>query len=331
MSLFWRIYLLNAVVLVVATISLVFGPVSVSTQPVFAEIIVLVIGLAALLALDGFLFRIGLAPLRRLSRAMTSVDLLRPVSRPVAAGGGDVGEVIRTFNAMIDRLESERGRSAARALSAQESERRRIAQELHDEIGQTLTAVLLDLKRVSDHAPRQVASELREVQETTRSSLDEIRRIAHRLRPGVLTELGVRSALRVLASDTAERAALQVDYTCDPDLPELDAETELVVYRVAQEALTNITRHARAERVMVSLDRAPHRLELLVRDDGVGMAGADEGAGLQGMRERALLIGARLTLDTPPSGRGTDIRLDIPLASAHPAAADTRSVTQESP
>ncbi|MBB2893123.1 sensor histidine kinase [Flexivirga oryzae] len=313
MSLFWRIYLLNAVVLVAATISLVFGPASVSAQPVFAEIVVVVLGLAALLALDGVLFRIGLAPLRRLSRAMTSVDLLRPVPRPVDAGGGDVAEVIRTFNTMIDRLESERGRSAARALSAQEAERRRIAQELHDEVGQTLTAVLLDLKRVADRAPDHVRAELREVQETTRGSLDEIRRIAHRLRPGVLTELGLPSALRVLTGDTAERTGLQIDYTCSPDLPQLGTETELVVYRVAQEALTNITRHARAERVMLSLEHTPTRVELRIRDDGVGMAGAAEGAGLQGMRERALLIGARLTIGTPPTGHGTDIHLEVPV------------------
>lgn len=313
MSLFWRIYLLNAVVLLAATVTLVFGPVSVSTQPVFAEVIVVVLGLVALLALDGVLFRIGLAPLRRLSRAMSSVDLLRPVPRPVDAGGGDVAEVIRTFNTMIDRLESERGRSAARALSAQESERRRIAQELHDEVGQTLTAVLLDLKRVADRAPEQVRAELREVQETTRGSLDEIRRIAQRLRPGVLTELGLASALRMLTNDTAGRTGLHMDYTCSPDLPELDAETELVVYRVAQEALTNIARHARADRVMLSLDRTPTSVELHIRDDGIGMAGATEGAGLQGMRERALLIDARLAIGTPPSGRGTAIQLDVPI------------------
>lgn len=314
-SLFWRIYLLNAVVLIVATITLVFGPISVSTRPVTAEIIVVVIGLGALLALDAVLFRVGLAPLRRLSRAMTSVDLLQPMARPVPAGGGEVGEVIRTFNTMIDRLESERGRSTARALSAQEGERRRIAQELHDEIGQTLTAVLLDLRRVADGAPPPVAAALREVQETTRGSLDEIRRIAQRLRPGVLNELGLPSALRVLAADTAEHAGLRVDYTTDPELPELGDETELVVYRVAQEALTNISRHAHAEQARVCLGRTSGGVELRVQDDGVGMTRVGEGTGLQGMRERALLIGAQLSIGTPSSGKGTDIHLEVPITA----------------
>lgn len=315
MSLFWRIYLLNAAVLVAATFSVVFGPVSVSTQPVFTEVVVAVLGLVLLLALNGILFRIGLAPLRRLSRSMTSVDLLQPVPRPVEAGGGDVGEVISTFNTMIDRLETERGRSAARALSAQEAERRRIAQELHDEVGQTLTAVLLDLKRVADGAPASVRDQLREVQETTRSSLDEIRRIAHRLRPGVLTELGLPVALKVLTSDTAKRSGVRIDYTCTSDLPELDAETELVIYRVAQEALTNIVRHSGANRARVSLTHGMSRVELRAQDDGVGMAAAAEGSGVQGMRERALLIGAQLSIGTSHSGRGTDVHLKIPVTS----------------
>lgn len=313
MSLFWRIYLLNAVVLLAATTGLLLAPVSVSEQPVFAEILVLVIGLGVLLVLDGVLFRIGLAPLRRLSRTMRSVNLLQPGPRPVEAGRGDIGELIRTFNSMLDRLESERGRSAGRALSAQEGERRRIAQELHDEIGQTLTAVLLDLKRVAGHAPPHIGDELHDVQETTRDSLDEIRRIAHRLRPGVLTELGLPSALQSLVQDTAERAPFQVDCTISRELPDLSDETELVIYRVAQEALTNITRHSGARRATVSLTGDAAGVGLLIQDDGVGMAGSTEGAGLQGMRERVLLIGATLTLDAPASALGTRIRLHVPI------------------
>ncbi|RNI20711.1 HAMP domain-containing sensor histidine kinase [Flexivirga caeni] len=312
MSLFWRIYLLNAVVLVAATVTLLAGPVSVSTRPVFAEILVLTVGLALLLALDAILFRIGLAPLRRLSRAMASVDLLQPHTRPVDAGSGEVGEVIHTFNSMLGRLEAERSRSTARALSAQEGERRRIAQELHDEVGQTLTAVLLDLKRVADAAPPEVGAQLREVQETTRGSLEEIRRIAQRLRPGVLSELGLPSALKVLTVDIADRTGLVVDFICDPDLPALDDETELVIYRVAQEALTNVVRHAGAGRAALTLARASGAVELQVRDDGAGMAGALEGAGLQGMRERALLIGAQLSVGAPSSGRGSLICLHVP-------------------
>ncbi|MGW6897125.1 HAMP domain-containing sensor histidine kinase [Streptomyces sp. NBC_01727] len=311
MPLFWRIFLLNAVVLIGAT-ALLLGPVTVSTPVLFTEAAVLTGGLAAMLIANGLLLRIGLAPLQRLTRAMTTTDLLRPGTRPAVGGHGEVAELITTFNTMLDRLETERAASAGRALSAQEAERHRIAQELHDEIGQTLTAVLLELKRVADHVPPAVREELHQVQETTRASLDEIRRIARRLRPGVLEELGLTSALKALANEFTG-SALTVRHHIDADLPPLSRDTELVLYRVAQESLTNAARHAGARRVELTVRRTPAGVELRVRDDGRGINGAPEGAGISGMRERALLIGAGLSLDAARDG-GTEVRLTVPTS-----------------
>lgn len=317
MSLFWRIFLLNAVVLIAAT-ALLLGPVTVSTPVLLTEATVLTGGLAVMLIANGVLVRIGLVPLQRLTQAMTTTDLLRPGQRPAVGGHSEVAELITTFNAMLDRLEAERATSAARALSAQESERHRIAQELHDEIGQTLTAVLLELKRVAGHAPPGIRDDLRQVQETTRTSLDEIRRIARRLRPGVLEELGLTSALKALTNEFAS-AHLVVRHRIAGDLPPLDEETELVLYRVAQESLTNAARHAEARRVDITLAPVPAGVELRVRDDGRGLGadegaaeGAAEGAGIRGMRERALLIGAELALGPAPGG-GTDVTLTVPV------------------
>ncbi len=314
MPLFWRIFLLNAVVLVAATVALLLGPVTVSTPVLFTEAMILTGGLAAMLIANAVLLRVGLAPLDRLTRAMTEIDLLRPGPRPVATGHGGIAELIRTFNSMLDRLEAERGDSTARALSAQEAERRRIAQELHDEVGQTLTAVLLELKRVADHAPAPVRDELRQVQETTRDSLDEIRRIARRLRPGVLEELGLISAMKALTTEIADHSELTVYHRFDTDLPELGEEAELVVYRVAQEAITTTARHASARRLDLTLTRDPTGVDLRIRDDGRGLGPAREGAGIRGMRERALLVGAELTLAPGPDG-GTEVHLRIPTST----------------
>ncbi|WP_455355517.1 HAMP domain-containing sensor histidine kinase [Streptomyces sp. SYSU K217416] len=311
MPLFWRIFLLNAAVLLAATALLLLGPVTVSTPVLLTEAAVLTGGLAAMLVANAVLLRIGLAPLQRLTRAMTTADLLRPGSRPTAGGHGEIAELIETFNTMLDRLEAERATSSARVLSAQEAERHRIAQELHDEIGQTLTAVLLELRRVADHAPPGVRRELHQVQETTRASLDEIRRIARRLRPGVLEELGLISALKALTNEFSAPGLTVRRHFAGDALP-LGHDAELVLYRVAQESLTNTVRHAHAGRVDLELHRRPAGVQLCIRDDGRGIGNPPEGAGITGMRERALLIGADLTIGPGPGG-GTEVRLQVPL------------------
>ncbi|WP_406441928.1 HAMP domain-containing sensor histidine kinase [Streptomyces sp. NBC_01613] len=311
MSLFWRIFSLNATGLVVAA-ALLLGPVTVSTPVLPAEALVVVVGLATLLAGHAIVLRLGLRPLRQLGRAMSTADLLRPGARAVVAGPAEAAELITTYNTMLDRLESERAAGAARALSAQERERQRIARELHDEVGQTLTAVLLQLKRVADRAPEELREEVGQAQEATRAGLDEIRRIARRLRPGVLEELGLVSALRSLAAEFTTHG-LTVRHHVPGDLPPLTEESELVVYRVAQEGLTNTARHAGAHRAEVRLRPVADGVELLVRDDGKGLGTAMEGAGIRGMRERALLIGADLALEPGPE-QGTDVRLRIPVA-----------------
>jgi two-component system sensor histidine kinase UhpB len=311
-SLFWRIFGLNAVVLGFATALLLWAPVTVSVPIVLTEAVVLVVGMGVMLVANGALLRWGLAPLERLTKLMTTVDLLRPGQRLPVSGGGDVPELIRTFNAMLDRLENERATSSARVLLAQEAERRRIAQELHDEVGQSMTAILLVLGRAADDAHDPLRDELHQAQEITRECLDEVRRLVRRLRPGVLDDLGLVSALSSLTHDFATHTGLRVVRRFDADLPVLDQETELVLYRVAQESLTNAARHADAERLEVGLSGADGAVTLTIADDGRGIEAAHEGAGIRGMRERALLVGAALDITSAP-GVGTRIRLTAPL------------------
>ena len=159
------------------------------------------------------------------------------------------------FNEMLARLEVERRESARRALAAQERERRRIARELHDEVGQALTAVVLQLDRV-DRGPETGGGRgVAEAREAVRASLEEVRGIARRLRPEALDDLGLRSALAALTNDIARRTRAASRAPVAPALPPLEPEEELVIYRVAQEALTNVVRHAGAARARLALRR----------------------------------------------------------------------------
>ncbi len=313
-SLYHRLLLFNALVVLVAGIVLMLSPITVSDPVLFAEVAVLAIVAVAMVAVNAILVRATLRPLDRLSALMERVDLLRPGERLSMPADRDVALLIRRFNEMLDRLEHERGVSSAHALAAQEGERQRIARELHDEIGQSLTAVLLGLKRTVDRAPEALRDELKAVQETIRGCLDEVRMVARRLRPGVLEDLGLASAVAALANDFARAGRLVVDVAVDPGLPTLGANAELVIYRIAQEGLTNVARHADATRVEITLVGRPGSVELSIVDDGRGIDRAAEGAGIRGMRERALLVGATLSLGPVPGG-GTRLRLLVPVTS----------------
>lgn len=314
LPLYWRVCLINGLVFVAGTVGLVLSPATVSAQVVVSEAIVLTIGLAVILVLNSLLLRTSLAPLDRLVRLMERVDLQRPGQRLPETDTGAVSHLVHGFNAMLTRLETERGMSNAKALAAQEAERHRIAQELHDEVGQSLTAVLLGLKQVTDRAPEDLAADLGMVQEAVRSSLDEVRQVARRLRPGVLEDLGLHNALAALATDFSTGGIL-VRRKFTPGLPPLPKETELVIYRVAQEALTNAARHSAADTVEISLTKHGDMVVLRVTDNGRGLRDRPEGAGIRGMRERALLVAGELTISTDTGG-GTEVCLRVPVRVA---------------
>jgi two-component system, NarL family, sensor histidine kinase UhpB len=311
-ALFWRLFLLNALLFCVAAALLALSPATVSTPVALRELSVMGAGLVLALAVNALLIRASLRPLNGLAALMSRMDLLQPGERLTVPGHGNLSDIVRTFNDMLDRLETEGSTSSALALAAQEGERQRIARELHDEIGQSLTAVLLGLKRAVDRAPDDLRAELYTIQEMTRDTIDEVRQVARRLRPGVLQDLGLTSAMSALAADFTDATRRPVNRHIDPRLPNLTSEQELVVYRVAQEGLTNVARHAGASRVELSLTGENGGVMLRIVDDGRGRGGAREGAGIRGMRERALLVGGNLTLEPADNG-GTEVRLYLPV------------------
>jgi two-component system sensor histidine kinase UhpB len=313
LPLVWRAFATNAAAMLLAFTALVFTPVTVSVPIGVRELVLLAIGLVVVLALNLLLLRPAFRPLDDLAETMRRHDPLMPGVRVPVDGEPDVAAVAQAFNEMLDRLESERRDSARQALRVLEGERSRIARELHDEVGQTLTGAMLQIEALAARIPDDLRDELDKLRETARSGTEDVRRIAKRLRPEALEDLGLQSALATLATSFGDQAHVDIRRRLEPVVP-LSKDAELVVYRVAQEALTNVVRHARASQVELRLRENDTRAVLTVRDDGCGLSpGALPSAnGIRGMRERAMLIGAQLHIDSGP-GRGTEIKLSIPL------------------
>jgi two-component system sensor histidine kinase UhpB len=315
MSLLWWVFFANGAVLVVALLLLTFSPIEIDAPIETGQFALLLIGFVVLLVLNLVLLRRVLSPLFRLTEVMSSVDPDRPGRRlsgvnPLSSEGQALAEA---FNAMLDRLESARHEAARTALAAQEGERLRVAQELHDEIGQTLTAVTIQAERAADGDPALASQALRGVADAVRESLDEVRRIARELRPEALDDLGLVNALIALCTRLGAQDGPRVTRELQGKLPPLSPDVELVIYRIAQESLTNALRHSNARLATVSLKADAGTVTLAVADDGKGMpVQLPRGtAGIAGMRERALLVGGRLSIESRP-GQGTEVRLTIP-------------------
>jgi signal transduction histidine kinase len=206
--------------------------------------------------------------------------------------------------------------SLRRVVEAQELERRRLARELHDETGQALTSILLGLKcleeRSKDPASRVDTEELREL---VVSTLQDVRRLAVELRPSALDDFGLVAALERLAASFTEQTGISVDFQtalADERLPE---EVETALYRIVQESLTNVVKHARARRVSILLARKNGAVKAVIEDDGQGFDPAEQtgdGYGLVGMRERLALLGGRLEVESTRDG-GTTIAAEVPV------------------
>jgi two-component system sensor histidine kinase UhpB len=280
-------------------------------------IIVALTLVAAVLAVNLIVQRRRFAPLEKLIEEMEKVDLSRPgpLLPDSIDGIGETEEVERielAFLRMMQRLEAERRRAGSAALQAQEEERARVARDLHDEVNQSLTGLLLRLEAVRETAPPELEAELAETKALANQAMRELLSLARQLRPTALDDLGLAAAIAGQAKQV-ERSGLAATLSTEGGFADLDDDVQLVVYRVAQEALANAARHSGAKRIEVSLRRSGQGVELKVSDDGRGFAfeQSESGLGIGGMRERALLIGAELTIESRP-GRGTTVRLSVP-------------------
>jgi two-component system sensor histidine kinase UhpB len=258
-------------------------------------------------------------PLERLVDEMERVDLSRPGSNlqaPADARGEpeEVERLNRAFRRMLERLEAERRRTSSTALAAQEEERARVARDLHDEVNQSLTALLLRLEAARAKAPVELAHELAETKALANQAMEELLMLARQLRPTALDDLGLKAALAGHVKELGRRGRINASFDASGDFSGLPADVQLVVYRVAQEALSNAAQHSGAEHVQVRLVREGDRVELTVGDDGSGFTfdQAARGLGISGMRERALLVGGDMQVESRLDS-GTLVRLTVPV------------------
>jgi two-component system sensor histidine kinase UhpB len=275
----------------------------------------LVFSLAVLATLLGnwLLLRRRFEPLDQVISAMEQTNLADPrgaIAAPPAMGAAEVTRLDAAFRRMIARLEAERHEAGRTAIRAQERERQRIAQDLHDEVNQALTAVSLRLQATIEQAPPELQRELSETKRLSGQAMEELLALARQLRPAVLDDHGLLPALHSQVRDFGERTGMRASFVSRGAVPKLTPEQQLAIYRVTQESLSNVAQHAAARSVEVELSFVGRTL-LRISDDGRGFVGAeDSGLGLLGMRERALLAGGKLSVFSRP-GEGTRVELAV--------------------
>jgi two-component system sensor histidine kinase UhpB len=328
-----------AINLLLIAMTVLVATVVIDAQPGSAmrgrEIIVLVLAVVVTLAGNWLLLRRRFTPLDELISAMETIDLAAPERTFRLAAAADSAEVRRlkaAFERMIERLESERRRAGRQAIRAQERERRRIAQDLHDEVNQALTAVTLRLQATIERAPQELRRELLETKRLSSQAMDELLALARTLRPAVLDDHGLVPALRSQVRDFREQTGIEASFTLSgPTLP-LSPEQQLVIYRVTQESLSNVAQHSGARKAHVELSFVG-RTVLIVTDNGQGFPAdsadwhsgpwASGGLGVPGMRERALLIGGQLKISSRRM-EGTRVQLTIGSGLAQVTAGEQR-------
>jgi two-component system, NarL family, sensor histidine kinase UhpB len=231
----------------------------------------------------------------------------------------EIDRLSHSFRRLLDRIEEERRRSGTLVLRAQEEERRRLARDLHDEVNQALTAILLRLEALAQDTPPARTGELAELKRLVNQAMDELLNLARHLRPSALDDHGLMPALEAQLKRFSAQTGVEVRLNRDGDSDALPEDVQTALYRVTQEALANVARHAGATAVEVDVELAGDRVELRVRDNGAGFdtgavaRGALDGCGglgLGGMAERARLAGGELDVRTAPGG-GTTLTMRI--------------------
>lgn len=211
---------------------------------------------------------------------------------------------------------------AVELIRAEEDQRTRIARELHDGVGQIMTAVNIELQLLHQVVSPELKARVEDVSALAAQVQAEMRRVSHELRPAILDELGLAEAVKALTERMARHAQIEISCEVRGRVEKLPADSVIACYRLVQEALNNVVRHAKATHAVVRLVREPERLRVTITDDGCGIrydpsapeASRDGHFGLVGMQERVRAIGGTCCFGSPPDRRGTEVRAELPVA-----------------
>jgi two-component system sensor histidine kinase UhpB len=284
--------------------------------------LILALSIVLTLCVNLWMLQRRFRPLEHLIDRIERIDPSEPAALELAAREPveEIDRLSHSFRRLLDRVEEERRRSGKLAMRAQEVERRRLARDLHDEVNQALTAILLRLEALSHDAPPERAGEVAELKRLVNQAMEELLNLARQLRPSALDDHGLVPALDAQLKRFAARTGTEARLRTDGSPDELAEDVQTALYRVTQEALANVGRHAGATCVEVELEAGVDGTELRVRDDGMGFdpaavarSPADRpgaGLGLSGMMERARLVGGELDVRSAPGG-GTTVTLRI--------------------
>lgn len=327
--LFYKLLLANSTIV---TVGAIFGTtitvwhVRTYPQDVHYELIALFVGVGLVVSfvVNNWVLKQALTPLDRLQTAVDAVrrGITNVRVEPGLTSDDRFDRLAETFNLMLARLEENAQRLqqlSRQLLQAQEEERRRLARELHDEAAQALTSLLVHLRLLERaHTPDEAQQRVQELRQLTAQALKEVRRVALDLRPTILDDLGLGPALAWRVDEFNKLAGMHATMTISGLEQRLPRETELVFYRVGQEALSNVVRHAHAQAVAVNLQRVNGQVTLEIRDDGQGFDPAavhghdGQGFGLLGMAERLAMINGHLRIESVPGG-GTCVVAQAPV------------------
>jgi len=279
------------------------------------QMLVLALALILTFVVNLWMLQRRFKPLDSLIERIERIDPAEPATFELDTGEPltEIDSLAQSFKRLLDGIEEQRRASGTLVMRAQEGERGRLARDLHDEVNQALTAILLRLEALTGDVPPQHADEVAEIKRLVNQAMDELLNLARQLRPTALDDHGLEAAIDTQLKRFAARTGVEAQFRSEGEPEKLGEDVQTAMYRTAQEALNNIGRHAGAMAVEMELSANGHGAELRVRDDGAGFDPGDVaggGLGLKGMAERARLVGGELDVRSTPGG-GTTVTLRI--------------------